>query len=86
MVKRIKVVPGILAGDPRALEIMVREAETFTDYAQFDFMDGQYPDILSFLAIQPLENSGHFLPYSSLKVSGQTSHLAYTDSQAKPVP
>lgn len=42
MVKQIKVVPAILTEDPRALETMVQEAETFADYAQFDFMDGRF--------------------------------------------
>ena len=38
----IKVVPAILTDDPKALETMVRQAETFTDYVQFDIMDGQF--------------------------------------------
>lgn len=42
MSKINRVVPAILTDDPRALETMVRQAETFTDYAQFDFMDGQF--------------------------------------------
>jgi hypothetical protein len=46
----------------------------------------QYPDILGFLVVQPLENIGHLLTCSSLKVSGQTNHLANADLQAKPVP
>lgn len=37
-----KVVPAILTDDPLALERMVRQAETFTDYVQFDIMDGRF--------------------------------------------
>ncbi len=42
MTKLSRVVPAILTEDPRALETMVRQAETFTNYVQFDFMDGQF--------------------------------------------
>ena len=42
MAKQIKVVPAILTEDPRELETMVQEAETFADYAQVDFMDGRF--------------------------------------------
>jgi len=37
-----KVVPAILTEDPKTLEIMVREAESFASYIQFDIMDGQF--------------------------------------------
>ena len=37
-----KVVPSILTEDPKKLETMVREAESFTSYVQFDIMDGQF--------------------------------------------
>jgi ribulose-phosphate 3-epimerase len=37
-----KVVPAILVDDPAALESMVRQAETYTDYVQVDMMDGQF--------------------------------------------
>ncbi len=47
MIKSIRVVPAILTEDPRALETMVRQAETFTDYVQFDMMDGQFVPSLS---------------------------------------
>ncbi len=40
--KIIRTVPAILTDDPKALEKMVRQTETFTDYAQFDVMDGQF--------------------------------------------
>ena len=42
MAKLIQVVPAILTDDPVALETMVRQAETFTTYVQFDIMDGQF--------------------------------------------
>ena len=42
MVRPIKIVPAILTEDPRALEKMVRQAETFCDYVQFDIMDGRF--------------------------------------------
>ncbi len=42
MTESIRVVPAILTEDPSALETMVRQAETFTDYVQFDMMDGQF--------------------------------------------
>ena len=37
-----QVVPAILTDDPKALEKMVRQAETFTTYVQFDIMDGRF--------------------------------------------
>ncbi len=42
MSKIIQTVPAILTDDPKALETMVRQTETFTSYAQFDIMDGQF--------------------------------------------
>jgi len=45
--KKIQTVPAILTEDPRALENMVRQTETFTSYAQFDIMDGQFVPSLS---------------------------------------
>lgn len=42
MAKQKKVVPAILTDDPRVLQNMVDKAETFTDYVQFDFMDGRF--------------------------------------------
>lgn len=42
MDKLIQVVPAILTDDPDALETMVRQTESFTTYAQFDIMDGQF--------------------------------------------
>lgn len=37
-----RVVPAILTDDPKDLKALVRQAESFTDYVQFDFMDGQF--------------------------------------------
>jgi ribulose-phosphate 3-epimerase len=42
MSRIIRTVPAILTDDPAALEKMVRQTETFTDYAQFDIMDGRF--------------------------------------------
>lgn len=42
MRRPVRVVPAILTGDPKALEKMVRSAETFTDFAQIDIMDGKF--------------------------------------------
>jgi len=39
---QIQLVPAILTKDPKALETMVRQAETFTNYVQLDIMDGQF--------------------------------------------
>jgi ribulose-phosphate 3-epimerase len=36
------VVPAILTEDPKALETMIRQAESFTTYVQFDIMDGRF--------------------------------------------
>jgi ribulose-phosphate 3-epimerase len=40
--KQVRVIPAILTDDPATLEKLVRQAETFTDYAQFDVMDGKF--------------------------------------------
>jgi ribulose-phosphate 3-epimerase len=37
-----RIVPAILTDDPKTLKTMIRQAETFTDYVQFDIMDGQF--------------------------------------------
>lgn len=42
MAKFTRVVPAILTNDPKALETMVHQAETFTNYVQFDIMDGHF--------------------------------------------
>jgi len=42
MNKVSKVVPAILTDDPKTLESLVRQAESFTNYVQFDFMDGVF--------------------------------------------
>jgi ribulose-phosphate 3-epimerase len=38
----VRIVPAILTADSAALEKMVRQAETFCDYVQFDIMDGDF--------------------------------------------
>ncbi|TET77234.1 MAG: ribulose-phosphate 3-epimerase [Dehalococcoidia bacterium] len=42
MTQPIQVVPAILTEDPGVLETMVRQAEEFTTYVQFDIMDGRF--------------------------------------------
>ncbi len=42
MDKLSRVVPAILTDNPKALETMVRQVETFTNRVQFDIMDGQF--------------------------------------------
>jgi ribulose-phosphate 3-epimerase len=42
MTRNIRIVPAILTDDPLELEKLVRQAESFTDYAQIDIMDGQF--------------------------------------------
>lgn len=42
MSNSIRTVPAILTDDPIALGKMVLQTETFTDYAQFDVMDGRF--------------------------------------------
>ena len=42
MEKPSQVVPAILTDDPKALKTMVRQAETFTNWVQFDIMDAQF--------------------------------------------
>lgn len=37
-----RIVPAILTEDPKALESMVRQAESFATYVQFDIMDGRF--------------------------------------------
>lgn len=37
-----RVVPAILTDDPKALENMLHQSETFTDYVQIDIMDGKF--------------------------------------------
>ena len=75
MARPVKVVPAILTDDPKALETMVRQAERFTNYMQFDIMDGQFvpsrsitcehlaalPTKLSWEAHLMVENPGDYL-------------------------
>lgn len=52
MVKDVRMVPAILTDDPAVLEKLVRQTEQFTDYAQFDIMDGQFVPSRSVSCIQ----------------------------------
>ena len=42
MIRFSKVVPAILTDDPKTLNTLVRQAEGFTNYVQFDIMDGRF--------------------------------------------
>lgn len=42
MAKVSRVVPAILTDDHRALETMLRQAESFATHVQFDLMDGEF--------------------------------------------
>jgi len=42
MTRLSKVVPAILTNDSKALATMVCQVESFTNYVQFDIMDGQF--------------------------------------------
>src|SRR4030042_2718591 len=42
MAKNPRTVPAILTDDPAPLKKLVRQTEAFTDFAQFDVMDGRF--------------------------------------------
>ena len=42
MTEKVRVIPAILTDDPIDLGRMVLVTESFTDFAQFDIMDGQF--------------------------------------------
>jgi len=42
MTRQVQVVPAILTEDPKALETMVHQAESFAAYVQIDVMDGNF--------------------------------------------
>ncbi len=42
MSHRVRIIPAILTDDPQTLEKLVGQAESFTDFAQFDVMDGDF--------------------------------------------
>jgi ribulose-phosphate 3-epimerase len=42
MSQRVRIVPAILTDDPNTLVKLVSQTESFTDYAQFDLMDGEF--------------------------------------------
>jgi ribulose-phosphate 3-epimerase len=48
MPRTIRVVPAILTDNPAELKKLVHQAESFTDYAQFDLMDGRFVPSHSF--------------------------------------
>jgi ribulose-phosphate 3-epimerase len=48
MARTIRIVPAILTDNAAGLEKLSRAAETFTDYAQYDFMDGRFVPSHSF--------------------------------------
>ena len=41
MTRSVRIVPAILTDDPVTLEKLVRQAESFTNFAQIDIMDGK---------------------------------------------
>jgi len=52
MSDNIRTVPAILTDDPITLGKMVLQTETFTDYVQFDIMDGRFVPSRSILCEQ----------------------------------
>ncbi|MBL7120251.1 MAG: ribulose-phosphate 3-epimerase [Dehalococcoidia bacterium] len=42
MARLSQVVPALLTEDPKTLESLVRQTESFTNYVQFDIMDGEF--------------------------------------------
>lgn len=42
MTRLTRVIPAILTDDPKTLEKIVHQAESFTNYVQFDIMDGLF--------------------------------------------
>ena len=42
MTRSIRIVPAILTDDPDTLAKLVRQTESFTDFAQVDIMDGKF--------------------------------------------
>ncbi len=42
MTRSVRIVPAILTDDPATLEKLVRQAESFTNFAQIDVMDGKF--------------------------------------------
>lgn len=47
MSRNIRAVPAILTDNPETLEKLIRQTESFTDYAQMDVMDGQFVPSIS---------------------------------------
>lgn len=48
MSRSVRIVPAILTDNAETLEKLVHQAEAFTDYAQFDLMDGRFVPSNSF--------------------------------------
>jgi len=42
MTGNVKIVPAVLTDNPETLKIMLKQAESFTDYVQIDIMDGKF--------------------------------------------
>jgi len=42
MTRLTRIVPALLSDDAQTFETLVRQTEGFTDYAQFDIMDGEF--------------------------------------------
>ena len=42
MTETIRLVPAVLTEDPKVLETMIHQAESFSSYVQFDIMDGHF--------------------------------------------
>jgi ribulose-phosphate 3-epimerase len=55
MTRQIRIVPAILTDNALILEKLVRQAESFTDYAQVDVMDGKFVPSYSVTCTQVAE-------------------------------
>ena len=42
MTQAIRIIPAILTDNPQALQTMLHQSATFTDYVQIDIMDGKF--------------------------------------------
>jgi ribulose-phosphate 3-epimerase len=76
MDKLIQVIPAILTDDPAALETMVHQTESFTDYAQFDIMDGRFVPSRSITIEHLASLSIKFDWEAHLMVENPENHLA----------
>ena len=55
MTRKIRIVPAILSSDPVEFVRLVRHAESFTDFAQVDIMDGKFVPSNSIMCAQVAE-------------------------------